>query len=142
LTFITNYITNPSSDEMVTKNVTKKTCLHCGKKFTPEPRGRAPRYCKPSCRQRAYEIRKFERALYERGPQAALDKGLAPLMARVAHAQGPLVLRTRAAIAEEVERTLVKFGLLDAIEGGMRRTISQQVTNALLDQSLKRRKEQ
>ncbi|MGA7329687.1 MAG: hypothetical protein WBX25_35705 [Rhodomicrobium sp.] len=121
--------------------MTKKVCSHCRKRFTPGPRGRAPRYCSASCRQRAYEIRKFERALYERGPQAALDKDLGPLRARVAHAQGPLVLRTTAAIAEEVEKTLVKFGLLDAMEGGLRRTISQQVTNALLDQTLKSRKE-
>jgi hypothetical protein len=39
--------------------VTKLKCLHCRKRFKPPPRGRTPLYCSASCRQRAYEKRKW-----------------------------------------------------------------------------------
>ena len=38
----------------------KIKCGWCGTKFVPNPRGRTPRYCKPSCRQRAYEGRRLK----------------------------------------------------------------------------------
>ena len=33
---------------------TKRTCQHCRRLFTPNPRGPAPKYCSATCRQAAY----------------------------------------------------------------------------------------
>jgi hypothetical protein len=117
----------------------KIRCRHCQKSFQWKGRGRVPVFCSASCRQRAYEVRKFERAIYARGPQAALDKDLAPLRARIEHAQGPLVLRTRGEIAKAVEKILVETGLLSTAPEGMPgAVISEKVTNSLLDAILKK----
>ncbi len=43
----------------VTKSVTKKIkCARCKTRFKPPRRGRRPKYCSHSCRQRAYEARR------------------------------------------------------------------------------------
>ena len=39
----------------------KRTCAWCREKFSPLGRGRPPRYCSDSCRQRAYEKRRAQR---------------------------------------------------------------------------------
>lgn len=48
-------------DERVAKRRSKRKCEHCRNWFTPEARGRPPRFCSASCRQRAYEQRRAER---------------------------------------------------------------------------------
>jgi len=51
----------PISDTIrhVTKRVTKKPrCAWCKTRFKPSTRGRRPKYCSHSCRQRAYEARR------------------------------------------------------------------------------------
>jgi hypothetical protein len=46
--------------EVVTKIRPKKQrCRWCGKPFMPKPAGRPAVYCKPACRQRAYEKRRW-----------------------------------------------------------------------------------
>jgi len=45
----------------MTKTVTKKMkCAWCKSRFKPPLRGRRPKYCSHSCRQRAYEARRAE----------------------------------------------------------------------------------
>jgi hypothetical protein len=45
----------------VTKTVTKNAgCAWCKSRFKPPLRGRRPKYCSHSCRQRAYEARRAE----------------------------------------------------------------------------------
>lgn len=47
----------------MSKRVSKIKCARCGKKFAPPPRGRRPKYCSRSCRQRTYEARAEQRKL-------------------------------------------------------------------------------
>ena len=39
----------------------KRSCTWCREKFLPSDRGRPPRFCSSSCRQRAYEKRRAQR---------------------------------------------------------------------------------
>ena len=44
----------------------------CKKRFRPKARGRRPRYCSASCRQRAYERRQIENEVAQRIPMRLL----------------------------------------------------------------------
>ncbi|WP_366937757.1 HNH endonuclease [uncultured Corynebacterium sp.] len=43
----------------MTEKKTLKTCANCGKLIPKSPSNRPRKYCKRSCRQRAYESRKY-----------------------------------------------------------------------------------
>ncbi|KAI93428.1 hypothetical protein T281_16750 [Rhodomicrobium udaipurense JA643] len=67
----------------MTKSVTKRPrkrvarCDWCGEKIASSGRGRTPRFCSASHRQRAYEYRKLKLAQAVRSPLAALKNDLA-----------------------------------------------------------------
>jgi hypothetical protein len=85
----------------VTKTVTKKRaktqCLWCRERITPQARGRTPRYCSASCRQRAYEARKLK-LVYEQSHSGLLKR----LNADLDHAKLRMM----------VHRILVDIGLI------------------------------
>jgi hypothetical protein len=54
----------------------QRKCQWCREWFTPARRGRPARYCSPSCRQRAYERRRLEKADQDNA-SAALAQDLA-----------------------------------------------------------------
>ena len=76
----------------------KPRCAHCKKAFTPPKRGRPPRYCSASHRQRAYELRRA---------QAEISMP-SLLLGRDADA-----MRTKAGIERAVVDVLRKFGILE-----------------------------
>ena len=49
----------------VTKRVKKLRCERCRKLFLPPSKGRRPKYCSQSCRQRAYEARRAQQIVPE-----------------------------------------------------------------------------
>jgi hypothetical protein len=61
----------------------KVKCAECGKKFALPARGRLPEYCSQTCRQRAYEARKWQEKLLPHGvAPALLQKDLVPTLNR------------------------------------------------------------
>ena len=73
----------------------KLKCAFCGKRFPRPARGRMPKYCCRSHRQRAYELRRAS----ERLPMLLLGRDLEEY-------------RTRAGIEQAVLGALRKFGML------------------------------
>jgi hypothetical protein len=73
----------------------KLKCAFCGKRFPPPARGRMPKFCCRSHRQRAYELRRAS----ERVPTLLLGRDLEEY-------------RTKAGIERAVIETLRKFGML------------------------------
>jgi len=74
-------------------------CAFCKARFKPRARGRPPRYCCPSHRQRAYERRRLRRA-EERGT---------PLRLMVADF---VDVQARERLREEIRAVLREMGLL------------------------------
>ena len=82
------------------KSMTKRPrCAWCKKAFTPPKRGRPPRYCSPYHRQRAYELRRAEKAM--RVPQLLLGKDIDDF-------------RTKAGIEHAVLDILHRHGIVSA----------------------------
>lgn len=77
----------------MTKTVTKRTCAHCKARFRPTGKGRPPRYCSASCRQRAYEQRRIARLVEQQLPVRLLEADMGDM-------------RLRALVREEVEKVL------------------------------------
>jgi hypothetical protein len=63
--------------EFVTKRPKRLRCLQCHKRFTAPQRGRPPRYCSPSCRQRAYEKRRAASQVEAQLPLRLLARDIA-----------------------------------------------------------------
>ncbi|HEY2229809.1 MAG TPA: hypothetical protein VGI22_19130 [Xanthobacteraceae bacterium] len=72
-------------------------CAYCQKAFNPPRRGRPPRYCSASHRQRAYELRRALRAVNM--PSLLLGSDVA-------------AIQTKAGIERAVVDVLRKLGLL------------------------------
>ena len=53
------FVTHNVSGGFVMKKPSPRRCAWCKRPFKPKPRGRPSLYCKPACRQRAYEKRKW-----------------------------------------------------------------------------------
>jgi hypothetical protein len=88
--FVTDFIT----DEKIMK---KPRCAHCKKAFAPPKRGRPPRYCSASHRQRAYELRRAQAEVSI--PLLALGRDMDDM-------------RTKAGIERAVIDVLRKIGVL------------------------------
>jgi hypothetical protein len=63
--------------EFVTKRPKRLRCFHCRKRFTAPQRGRPPRYCSASCRQRAYEKRRASSQVEAHLPLRLLARDIA-----------------------------------------------------------------
>ena len=82
----------------VTKRVTKMKCRWCRKRFQPPSKGRRPRYCSHSCRQRAYEARRAQQKV----PELLLGRDMGDI-------------RTKAGVERAVVDVLRKLGFLPAL---------------------------
>ncbi len=89
-----NFVTDFITDEKIMK---KPRCTHCKKAFAPPKRGRPPRYCSASHRQRAYELRRAQAEVSI--PLLALGRDIDSV-------------RTKAGIERAVIDVLRKIGLL------------------------------
>jgi ribosomal protein L34E len=89
-----NYVTDFINDEKMAK---KPRCAYCKKAFKPPKRGRPPRYCSASHRQRAYELRRAQAGINT--PSLLMGRDLDDL-------------RTKAGIERAVVDVLRKFGML------------------------------
>jgi hypothetical protein len=80
--------------------MTKKVrCAFCKKAFKPPLRGRPPRYCCASHRQRAYEVRRLRAAAEYMTPSLLLGRDID-------------AMQTKAGIERAVVDVLRRFGLL------------------------------
>jgi hypothetical protein len=78
--------------------MTKRTrCTYCKRAFTPPKRGRPPRYCSASHRQRAYELRRAQAEINI--PLLLLERDIGDM-------------RTKAGIERAVIDVLRKCGVL------------------------------
>jgi hypothetical protein len=60
----------------MTRALTKLKCECCKAKFKRPARGRAPKYCSQSCRQRAYEKRKLQAEVAKEIPMRLVNYDL------------------------------------------------------------------
>lgn len=95
----------------MTKSVTKMRslrCAYCRAKFKPPARGRRPKYCSASHRQRAYERRREARRAEQLYPRLALGRDIDNIKTK-----------------DQVERAIVDFlrrlGILPPAPGPKRR---------------------
>jgi ribosomal protein L34E len=89
-----NFVTDFVNDEKMAK---KPRCAYCKKAFKPPKRGRPPRYCSASHRQRAYELRRAQAGINI--PSLLLGRDVDDM-------------RTKAGIERAVVNALRKFGVL------------------------------
>ena len=82
----------------MTNRVTKLKCSWCKKRFKPPSKGRRPKYCSHSCRQRAYEMRRAQ----QRVPELLLGQDIDGI-------------RTKDGVERAVVDVLRRLGLLPSI---------------------------
>ena len=92
-----NFVTDFVNDEKMAK---KPRCGYCKKAFRPPKRGRPPRYCSASHRQRAYEFRRAQAGINI--PSLLLGRDIDDM-------------RTKAGVERAVVDVLRKLGLLPPV---------------------------